>query len=533
MAELNDAALGSLPALEQAVAESDRACAGLAGRREAMERDLLDWKNLLVQKVEGCYTQVLGQLLDAFDGLEGEALLNREYVSNMFWSTQQLCHSAKDALNSPDLDNLGTLKNRLRKKVSQIEAVREEDFTPKEDASEWRYSRPEIGDEVIWRLMGTFDLGPNLLDSTTVTPVTTPCQDATNLINIMPEEFQGSMPSFSCRPTGLPIVSVATRMDENLNLSPCLAIADTAADYDMESPQLIASFQSRTLSDVSRCHPVSIALGPKGELIIADKHNKKIKIFTQYGDLIREISHDDLRSPTYVAVTPENEIAVCDRKAGDIKIFSLEGECLSIVPKLFKSPAGIAFTSTGDLLVGDTGRKAVHMVSIQAAAVKATFRNFKTPIPGTGCKEEELTQLQWPHNLSVTPDDVIIVSDRACDVIQMLDSSGRAIGRFGTSGFGKGRLQNPSGVAVGENGDILVCDNGNHCLQVLTSGGQWREPLLTSAQGLQFPSAVTWLGPGRLAVCEYLSGTVKVFQLPGHGDKVTRRSIARAMSPAF
>lgn len=529
MADLNDAALAKHERLESVAADVEHTCVNLASKRETLERELLDWKNMLVQKVEGCYTQVLGQLLAAFGTLENEALLNREYISNMLWSSQQLSKTAIDALNSPDLDTLELLRNRLNKKISQIDAIHEEDLIIRDETEDWRYMRPNIGDDDIWMLIGHFDMGSTLSDSTMVTPVTTPCHDNDFFSKVI---HQDGAPNMNVtKPKNLPVVSFADAVDtidENLNIEQPM---NKGGANSPSAPQLIASFQTKTKTDTSRCHPVSLAVSAKGDIIVPDKHNKKIKIFDSEGELVREISNENLHSPTYVAMTPDKDIAVCDRKAGDIKVFSTEGELLFTVPKLFKSPAGIAFTSSGDLLVGDTGRKAVHVVSIQAATIKSTIRHFNSPIPGTGCKEEETTQIQWPHCVSVSSDDVMIVSDRSSDVIQMLDLSGRALGRYGSTGAGvKGRFQGPYGTVVRDNGEVYVCDYGNHCLHVLSPGGQWREPLLTAEHGLQYPSSVQWLGSNRLAVSEYYSGLVKIYQLP---DQRYGRHIERPPSPVY
>ena len=532
VAEFNDIAISHLDHLEDIVQDVDCTCADLASRREKLERELLDWKNLLVQKVEGCYTRVLGQLLEAFDRVETETALKREYTSNLLWSSRQLCQTATETLNSPDLDSLVQIKNRLETKIDHVESLQSEALQSREDISDWRYTRPEVDDDIIWRLMGNFEFGQYTEDSCSVTPVTTPCQENGNFITIgFTPEICGTsrQKENTITDTGIPIVNISNDMDENLNeRSPHIVITDPS-DTDPRSPKLINAFQTKTLTDKGRCHPLSFVIMGDKSFAVPDKHNRKIKIFSENGELSREITHDNLRAPAYIALTPDGDLAVCDRKAGDIKVFTKEGECLAVVPKLFKSPAGIAFTSSGDLIVADTGRRAVHVVALQAATVKSTYRHFTAPVLGTACKEVEVTQLQWPHHLTVTNDDVIVVSDRMGDALQMLDTSGRGMGRYGTSGTGKGRLQGPYGTAVSSDGDLLVADYGNHSVQLLESGGQWNEALLTSQHGLQFPSAVCWIGSDSVAVSEYLSGIIKVFRLPDREGEIE----SRPFSPAF
>lgn len=42
---------------------------------------------------------------------------------------------------------------------------------------------------------------------------------------------------------------------------------------------------------------------------------------------------------------------------------------------------------------------------------------------------------------------------------------------FGTYGSGSGQLDRPLGIAVGPNGDIFVCERGNHRVQVFDQFG--------------------------------------------------------------
>ena len=79
----------------------------------------------------------------------------------------------------------------------------------------------------------------------------------------------------------------------------------------------------------------------------------------------------------------------------------------------------------------------------------------------------------------------IVVS--AGDCVSVLGLNGTKIRSFGTQGSVPGQFLTPSGVAVDDEGNILVADSGNHCIQKFTNDGQFLASVGTKGTGpLQF-----------------------------------------------
>ena len=81
------------------------------------------------------------------------------------------------------------------------------------------------------------------------------------------------------------------------------------------------------------------------------------------------------------------------------------------------------------------------------------------------------TGLNGPRGVAVTDDGLVIVSEEEGHCITILDSEGRKIRSIGTQGKGKGQLQCPQGVAITSKGTILVADWDNHRIQEFTMEG--------------------------------------------------------------
>ena len=71
-----------------------------------------------------------------------------------------------------------------------------------------------------------------------------------------------------------------------------------------------------------------------------------------------------------------------------------------------------------------------------------------------------------PNGVAVDEEGHIIVADSRNNRVQVFTSNGVFINAFGTSGTGPGQFDRPSGVCIAPNGDIVVVDFGNNRVQV-------------------------------------------------------------------
>ena len=76
-------------------------------------------------------------------------------------------------------------------------------------------------------------------------------------------------------------------------------------------------------------------------------------------------------------------------------------------------------------------------------------------------------QFKTPCGVAIDQEGHIIVADESNHRVQVMSHDGKMISKFGSHGSGDGQFKNPYGVAIDQEGHIIVTDQGNHRVQVL------------------------------------------------------------------
>ena len=98
-----------------------------------------------------------------------------------------------------------------------------------------------------------------------------------------------------------------------------------------------------------------------------------------------------------------------------------------------------------------------------------------------------ISGLKEPTGVAVTDNGLVIVSERNAHCITILDKEGKKISSFGSKGKERGQLKNPEGVAISSKGSILVADSYNHRIQEFTMDDKCISCVGTKGNGcLQF-----------------------------------------------
>ena len=97
---------------------------------------------------------------------------------------------------------------------------------------------------------------------------------------------------------------------------------------------------------------------------------------------------------------------------------------------------------------------------------------ISVPPKKRGTPVKTISGLRGPSGLAVTDDGLVIVSERDAHCITILDKEGKKIRSFGSYGTGRGQLKYPEGVALSSKGTILVADSCNHRIQEFTMNGK-------------------------------------------------------------
>ena len=139
----------------------------------------------------------------------------------------------------------------------------------------------------------------------------------------------------------------------------------------------------------------------------------------------------------------------------------------------FNQPRGLAVAPDGTIVVADSGNHRIRLVT-PAGVVTTLAGSTRGYADGTGAA----AQFASPWSAVVRPNGVIVVADTENNCIRLVTPAGVVTTLAGstTSGSADGtgvaaRFSFPSSVALLPNGDIVVCDLGNHRIRLVTPEG--------------------------------------------------------------
>ena len=253
-------------------------------------------------------------------------------------------------------------------------------------------------------------------------------------------------------------------------------------------------FQDGAASAAMFNTPSGIALTRKGEIIIADTTNNRIRRLGRDG-IVSTVAgsgkrgHQDGNSdsasfdgPIGVAVDRVGDIFVADAYNDCIRKIATNGEVTTIAGSggpgdkdgdpgsaLFDTPCGLAVDGTGNVFVTDTGNNAIRKIS--ATGEVSTFAGGSR---GRQDGQGDQASFDHPVGIAVTHDGFLFVTDEASGRIRMITPEGLVRTVAGDQeGFGNGvgraaRFSRPSGIAVDNAGTLYVSDGDNYQIRRVT-----------------------------------------------------------------
>lgn len=179
------------------------------------------------------------------------------------------------------------------------------------------------------------------------------------------------------------------------------------------------------------------------------------------------IGEDWLMEPRGLSMGRDGVMAVADAAGGDVGFFAADGTVLEQrIPEAMNQPESLAWTPDGVLVVADTWNHRVLLFNPASGAARPL------PAPEDG----------WygPRSVAVAPDGTVAVADTGHKRVALISFSGGepTVATIGREGSAPGEFVEPVGLTWLDNRRLLVCDTGNHRLQVVDREGR---PLATVA----------------------------------------------------
>ena len=221
--------------------------------------------------------------------------------------------------------------------------------------------------------------------------------------------------------------------------------------------------QVRSIGSGQLSHAASVAVNEQGTIYVVDAAGEKscVKVFGSNGDLMFSVGREgaglgEFKNPRGVALSNKNELLVCDRDNHRIQVFSSKLEHIRCIDlknldqHLAKPthPNDLAFDSSGNMLVTDFANNCV----LRFTAKEQYSGSYQ------GC-------LAGPESIHVDK-DLIYVTESQNHRVSVFRTSGESVTTFGRIGKGDCELKFPMGIVTNSSGMVYVCELLNNRIQV-------------------------------------------------------------------
>jgi streptogramin lyase len=138
----------------------------------------------------------------------------------------------------------------------------------------------------------------------------------------------------------------------------------------------------------------------------------------------------------------------------------------------FNNPSALAYSSSGELYVGDWGNSLIRSINLSTAAVSLYAG---TGVEGLLNGQAASAEFNGPANIAIDNQGDIFVADEENNVIREITKAGivTTVAGSGAPGYQDGpaaaaMFWHPEGLVVDANGNIYVCDGPNNVIRKVT-----------------------------------------------------------------
>ena len=188
-----------------------------------------------------------------------------------------------------------------------------------------------------------------------------------------------------------------------------------------------------------------------GRILIFNGRGVYVGSFGMFGSLDNQLS-----DPWGLSVDSDCNVIVADKGNSSIKIFSPDGEFLMKIggQGTLKSPVHcIQYEKC--LVVSDKGEHCIKVFDRNG--------NFQYMFGKKGSGDGEFNA---PSCMAVNKSGHLMVCDECNHRVQVFELNGKFIGKFGREGSNLGEFKNPASLAILSNGRIAVSEWNNHRIQL-------------------------------------------------------------------
>ncbi len=261
--------------------------------------------------------------------------------------------------------------------------------------------------------------------------------------------------------------------------------------------------------------PFAVAFDPQGRLLVTDPASHALFRFDRKArrvDVFGTTGALSLKTPLGLTVAPDGSIFVADAGRARVLAYDAEGRLLAAFGSegQLLNPTGVAVAPDGaSLFVADSKAHRVVVFERKSGKLRSTF----------GQRGEKPGEFNFPSALTFDRDGNLLVVDQINARVQILTQEGDPIDMLGGRGVGFGNLVRPKDVAVDHVGNVYVSDSLLASVQVFGPQGEYLGFIGRQAAGdrdsksmFKAPAGLR-IDNGSLRVVDRFEGLF-VFQLP-------------------
>jgi DNA-binding beta-propeller fold protein YncE len=253
----------------------------------------------------------------------------------------------------------------------------------------------------------------------------------------------------------------------------------------------------------------------RGVLVIADTGNHRLLLVDSTGRsrggipcAADEAQGRSICEPRSVALDPRGRLVVVDGAARGIEVLTATGSRLAVLdpapPEAIGSrPSAVAVGGSGRIYVVYAGQRP-GLVVVEPGGTRVLAVGFTADAPFRG-----------PVGVAVDSSEscIAVVDPEADRVVSLWSSDGTRLAAFGTHGEGDGTFSMAVHAAWGPGETLWVTDTIRHSISVFDRGGRFAGRIGGFGRGpgqFDYPVGCVFLAPDRLAVLERAGARLQV-----------------------
>lgn len=233
---------------------------------------------------------------------------------------------------------------------------------------------------------------------------------------------------------------------------------------DMESNSSVAMMQPTAIISCTekekKFYPCGIAVGSNNLITVSDLHNNLVKVLTSTGKVIDTIESTKgsrtFKGPCALHVDESNDIFILERDSKSIRKYT-NGSLVDLgkFTKQFDDPRGIMVLDE-KVYITDWKNNCIHILVLtnnKLSYQSSVGERFLKQPTGIGCS---------------VANKMIVVSDQENHCVWVLTSEGDVVNVIGGE---KGVLNGPYGVAVTSGGKVVISERGSSQISIFSLQG--------------------------------------------------------------